>query len=61
LAEGKQFHKFLRNADLCLMARNPSVVQLELIFGHGDCLLESGELESLFDLTDSNYLSTHNL
>lgn len=39
---GKWFHKFLRNA---------GIVQVKLIYGYFDCLLEFEELESPLDLT----------
>lgn len=46
-------HKFLRNAGFYLTARNNPTVQVELISGHLDSLLEFGELEIPLDLTSS--------
>lgn len=44
LADGNQFHKFLRNAGFYLMDRNP-IVHLTLMSGDMDRLLESEESE----------------
>lgn len=50
-ADGKKFHKFLKNAGFYLATRNPPVVQVEIISGYMDCLLELGELEFPLALT----------
>lgn len=44
---GKWFHKFLRNA---------GIVQVKLIYGYFDCLLEFEELEFHLALTVLGYL-----
>lgn len=41
LADGDQFHRFWRNAGFYLTTLS-SPVQLELISGHMDCLVETG-------------------
>jgi hypothetical protein len=38
LADGKQFHKFLKNAGFYQPTRSPPVVQLELISEYSDTL-----------------------
>lgn len=52
LADGKWFHKFLRYADFYLATRNPPKVQVKLISGYLECLLEFGKLECPLDLTE---------
>jgi hypothetical protein len=42
---GDWFHKFLRNAGFCLIARKPHVVQTESISGFFDCFLKFWELK----------------
>lgn len=47
-------HKFLRDAGFYLTPRNLSTIQVELISGCMDCLLELEGLEFPLDLTPSN-------
>ena len=59
LADGKWFHKFLRNVDFYLTTRNPPKVQVKLISGYLECLLEFGKLECPLDLTEEGKIRWH--
>lgn len=48
--DGNWCHKFLRNAGFYLTLRKPLLIQVELISGYTDCLLDFGELEFPLDL-----------
>lgn len=54
LRDGNRIQKFLSNAGFYPTSRNPPIVQVKLLCGYLNCLLESGEVEFPVNLTFSH-------